>query len=178
MAQVRGLAEVKRFIRQTPQLLEERVLRGAARAGAKVIAAAAKERSRSAEVAQDVKVATRREDGRMIGLVQVKGPSAFIAPWLEYGTAPHFITVDDSQRQGRSVGRINRLANEPGSSASLVIGGRFVGRTVFHPGAQPRPFMRPALDESERDAVAAAQAHINKRVTRGGVIGSDEGDEA
>lgn len=180
MPTVSGRSEVKRFIGSIPGKLTADVLRGAARAAAKVVAAEAKERSISPEVSASVKIATSSEDGRIIAKIQTKGAGAYIAPWLEYGTSPHFISVDDSQRQGMSVGRINRLSNEEGSSHSLVIGGNFVGATVFHPGARPHPFLRPALDIKEAEAIAAAQGYITSRVTRAGIVGTPAaaGDDA
>ena len=174
MAYVRGQSATKAFIAQLPEKLRDRVLRGAARAAAKIVAAEAQERSISREVAAAVKVKTERDGDRIIAKVQVKGPGAFIAPWLEYGTDPHFISIDDSQRGGRSVRKVNELAR----AGSLVIGGQFVGQTVLHPGARPHPFLRPALDTKEAEAVAAAQGYINARVGPSGISGSDEGDEA
>lgn len=178
MATSRGGGAVDAMFADTPKKLEG-LLRGAARAGAKVIATEAKARCISPEVESAIKVATKRTDTKMEGLVQVKGPGAFIAPWLEYGTGEHFIAVDDSVRRGRSIGRINRQAGEEGASHSLVIGGNFVGATVLHPGARPHPFMRVALDLKGAEAVAAAQAHIDSRVSSRGIAASGgEGDDA
>lgn len=168
MPTVRGRDAVNRFFEQAPEKLKS-VLRGAARAGATVIKEEAEVRCISTEVRAALKVATRHTDAEMHGLVQVKGPGAYIAPWLEYGTDAHFISVDDSQRAGRSVNRINKQANEPDSSHSLVIGGKFVGRTVLHPGASPHPFLRVSLDTKAQDAVRAAQQYINSRVSRAGI---------
>lgn len=176
MPTVRGKTDVKNFIARIPKDLEEKVLRGAARAAATVVAEEAKDRTNSDEIRGAIKVATKREDGRMIAKVQVKGRGAYLAPWAEYGTAPHFISVDDSQRGGRSVARINQMVSEEGGNRSLVIGGNFVGSTVFHPGARPHPFLRPSLDLKEAEAIAAAQAYITTRVTRAGIVGGDEGD--
>lgn len=173
MPTVRGRAEVKRAIADAPRKLD-RVLRGAARAGAEVVAAEARERSISPEVSGAVKVATRREEGRVVAVVQVKGTGAYIAPWLEHGTAPHFIRVDDRQRQGMSVRRIN----DQHAAGSLVINGQFVGTTVHHPGARPHPFLRPALDAKEEEAIAAAQKYVTSRVRPAGVVaGEQEGDD-
>jgi hypothetical protein len=105
------------------------------------------------------------------------GYNWFRALWLEYGTDPHFISVSESERKGRSIGRVNQQLREAGGNASLVIGGKFVGETVFHPGARPYPFLRPALDVKEADAVRAAQAYINASVSRRGITVSDEGNE-
>src|SRR3546814_12946205 len=86
MASVKGRSEVKSFIAGLPEALVNRVLRGAGRAAADVVAGEAKARSISDEVSGAIKVATKREDGRIIAKVQVKGPGSYIAPWLEYGT--------------------------------------------------------------------------------------------
>lgn len=176
MATVKGLSDVKRFIANLPGQLESKVLRGAARAAANVVADEARIRSISDEVTKAIKVSASSKGGRITAKVQVKGPGAYIAPWLEYGTAPHFISVDDSQRQGMSVNRINTLRKE---GKSLVIGGKFVGDTVFHPGASAHPFLRVSLDTKEAEAIAAAQSYINSRVTKAGIVGASapEGDD-
>ncbi len=180
MAQVKGRDAVRRFFQQIPEALEKKVLRGAARAAVQVIAEEARDRVVSSEVRGAIKTSTRQQEpGRVIAKVQVKGKGSHIAPWLEYGTDPHFITVDDSQRGGRGIGRMNQQLREAGGDASLVIGGNFVGTTVFHPGARPYPFLRPALDTKEREAIAAAQTYINTRLAREGLGGPDvpEDDE-
>lgn len=177
MPRVRGRAEVKNFMARIPVDLEGKVLRGAARAAAKVVAEEAKERTQSDEIRGAIKVSTSRPDGgRVIAKVQVKGRGAYLAPWEEYGTAPHLISVDASQSGGMSVGRINRLAKDPDSNHSLIIGGNFVGATVLHPGARPNPFLRPALDIKEGEAIAAAQNYIRSRIKRSGIVGEPEGD--
>ncbi|TCD04274.1 HK97 gp10 family phage protein [Erythrobacteraceae bacterium CFH 75059] len=174
MATSRGADEVRAYIARTQVALATNILRGAARAAAKIVADEAKDRVISSDVRGAIKVATRASDeqGRVIAKVQVKGKGAYIAPWLEYGTDPHFISVDDSQRQGLSVGRVNTKVKE----GSLVIGGNFVGATVLHPGARPHPFLRPALDVKQDEAIAAAQAYINTRLRQstGGAAEVDE----
>lgn len=172
MATVKGRDDVRRYFAQAPEKIGT-MLRGAARAAAKVVAEEAKLRSISDEVSNAIKVSTAVEDGRVIAKVEVKGRGAYIAPWLEYGTDPHFISVDDRQREGLSV----RKVNERTKAGSLVIGGKFVGDTVFHPGARPHPFLRPAMDVKETEAIAAAQNFINARVARLQTV-TDAGDDA
>src|SRR3546814_8055374 len=118
----------------------------------------------------------KREDGLIIAKMQVKGPGSYIAPWLEYGTDPHFISVDDSQRDGMSVRKVNQKVTAAGGDGSLVINGHFVGTTVFHPGARPPPFLRPALDIKEGAAIQAAQNYITARVSKVGIRGGRDGD--
>ena len=170
MATSRGGSDVKRFIAQLPSQIEGKLLSGAARAAANVVADEARSRSISPEVTAAIKVATSRGDGHVTAKVQAKGEGAYIAPWLEYGTDPHFISVDESQRGGRSIGRVNREVK----TGSLVIGGTFVGATVHHPGARPHPFLRVSLDIKEAEAIAAAQGYINARVKPSGIIGASE----
>ncbi|KQN77875.1 hypothetical protein [Sphingomonas sp. Leaf62] len=162
---------------QLPGQIVRSLLPGAARAGAKVVADEAKSQSRSPDVAAALTVKTRRGEGHVTAFVGVdpkaqNGWAYSLARWQEWGTEPHFITVDDSQREGMTASRINYLAREQGT---LVINGKPVGRTVHHPGADPHPIFRPAMDLKEVEAKAAAQAYINARVSRAG-IAPDPGD--
>lgn len=175
MVTTRGRAEVNRYFAELPGKIDG-VLRGAARAGGKVLSDEVKLLTPSDEVRENVRTRTRKDGDRIVVTVDVKpGFARAIGIWLEWGTSPHFISVDDSQRNGMSVDRINERANERDSSHSLVIGGNFVGATVFHPGSRPVPAFRPALDTRRDDAVAAAQSYINSRVRRSGIVGNDDG---
>lgn len=171
MVTVSGRADVHNFILNLPAQIETKLLRGAARAGATVIRDEAKERSISDEVDAALVIKTKADGSRVTATVSVKpGWARSLAIWQEYGTDPHFISVDNSQREGMSVNRINKQ----GKYGALVIGGKFVGNTVFHPGAQAHPFLRVSLDLKTGEAVAAAQTYINSRVTPGGIVGSDQ----
>jgi hypothetical protein len=175
MATSRGKAQALAHITSTPKRMEP-VLRGAARAGARVVVDDIKERTPSDAVRKDVRMRTQSTDDQIKVTIDVKpGWGRSVGIWLEWGTSPHFISVDESQRQGRSVGRINQLSEEHG--ASLVIGGSFVGKTVWHPGASPHPAFRPAIDAKEAEAISTAQAFIDRHVKRSGIIGADEGSD-
>jgi hypothetical protein len=156
-----------------------RLLKGAGRAGGRVIADEAKNRSQSEEVADAIVMRSKTKDDRIVVRVTVKpGWTYSLALWQEYGTSPHFISVTDEQRQGLGIRRINTKVSEAGGNGSLVIGGKFVGKTVFHPGAQAHPFLRPALDTKETEAIKTAQTYINARVLRGGISNIDQDDDA
>lgn len=176
MPTVRGKSEVKAYIEAIPGKMNS-VLRGAARAGAKVVADEIKQRTPSEEVREDLRIRTKATDDQIKVTIDVKpGWGRSLGLWLEYGTSPHFISVDPSQRGGRSIGRINKLAKADDAGHTLVIGGNFVGTTVFHPGARPQPTFRPALDTKEAEAIAAARSYINARVSRAGIAPVSEGD--
>lgn len=158
-----GKANLDQFLASLPAKLEQAVLRGGIRAVAVVVANEAKDRCISSEVQGAIKVSTRAERGIVSAKVQTKGRGAYLAPWLEYGTDPHFIAVAAADRQGLSVHRINKLARE----GSLVINGHFVGPVVHHPGAKAHPFLRPALDAKLSEAVAAMQTYVVTRLAKG-----------
>lgn len=177
MAKVTGRDAVKRYIASVPELFMAKVLPGAARAGAAVVADEAKDRCESPEVAADIVIRTKRDGDKIRIKVTVKrGWSYSVGVWLEWGTAPHFISVDDRQRKGRSVRAINAKSK---ATQTLAINGQPIGATVLHPGARAHPFLRPALDLKEAEAIRAAQHYITTRVKRSGLSGTDDmGDDA
>ena len=176
MVGVRGRAEVSRYLRDLPADLAK-VLRGSARAGGAVIAEEAKLRCRSDFVSENIVANSRIEADHARVTVTVKpGYARSMAIWMEYGTSPHFITVDDQVRQGRTARRINRNG-DAAFKATLVINGKPVGSTVYHPGAQPFPFLRPARDAKAGEAVAAAQTYLNSRISGGSVRPEPDIDE-
>lgn len=173
MVTVTGKAEVSRYINGLPGQVNK-LLQGAARAAGRVVADEASARSISHDVSEAITTMSKVEGGRIVCWVSVKkGWPTSVGTWLEYGTSPHFISVDERQRMGMSVGRINKLQ----LAGSLVINGKFVGSTVHHPGARPHPFLRPALDTKQGEAIAAAQIYINSRVVSGRINAEAEADE-
>jgi hypothetical protein len=176
MATVKGQAEVSAMLAKLPDRIT-RVLRGAVREAANVVAEDARQRCADDLVRAAIKVTVPQRattPGRAVARIEVKGKGAFIGPWLEYGTTPHIISVKGGTFEGKGVRQLNREAKEP----SLVIGGHFVGPEVQHPGARPEPFLRPAMDAKEAAARDAAQAYINKRFGIGGDqgVGADPSD--
>lgn len=178
MATSRSRAELDRFFDRLPAEIERKLLRGAGRAAAKVVAEEARDHAPIEATREAIAIRSKAEPGRIVVRIVVKpGWGRTVGKWAEYGTSPHFISVDESQRGGRTIGRINREANEPDSNHSLVINGQFVGDTVFHPGARQMPFMRPAFDLKRDQALVAAQSYINARVTPRGIVGGDDTED-
>lgn len=181
MAVRRSTKRSGRQIKDLPELFVERILPGAAKAGGLVIADAAKQLlgTRRAEtgsgakvlIADSVKVKVRRNGSIITARVTLIGPGAYVGRWLEYGTSGHFITVAAEAREGRTARRINRqiAAGDEQVKASLFINGKPVGPSVYHPGAKPHPFLRPASDNNEDAAKGAALAYMAQRVTKAGI---------
>lgn len=178
---VTGLADLNKFLQELPVKMEKNVMRGAMRAGAKVILDAAKANvhSVSGELAKGLKVSVRIRGGVVIASIKTTGEHSYVAHWVEFGTAAHWISVQKSERPSRmtwrgvrafSIGTLNRMAKR----GSLKIGTNFIGASVAHPGARPKPFMRPALDARAQDAVIAVGEYIKKRLaTKYGLDTSD-----
>ena len=167
MVTVTGKAEVKAYISGIPAKIAP-VLRGAAKAGAAVFKDEIYVETISDEVRNNLQVNTKTKDGRVVSTVSIKkGYARSIGTWLEYGTSPHFISVDESQRGGKSIRKLNEAAGGDALQGSLVVGGKFIGQTVWHPGTRPRPAFRPTLDKKGAEATAAAQTYIRDAVARG-----------
>lgn len=182
--QVKGLAELQRYLNALPAKIEANVLRGALRAGAKEIEAAAKSYVSVSEpsstnkkryggfagqLRKSIYVRTRSKKGVVTATIQAGRGNAYYAQFVEYGTQQHWIKASErpmrNTRRGKrsmSIRTMNRIASRGGS---LQIGKSFVGQAVIHPGAQPKPFMRPAMDNRARAAVLAAGAYIKKRLS-------------
>ena len=144
---VKGLAELQKFLDRLPAKLEANVMRGALRAGMKTVlpVAQANVHSISGELARGLKLSTRSRRGIVSASIKSKGPHGFVAKFVEFGTAAHVI---------RSKG-----------NGFLSFLGIFA-KSVEHPGARAKPFMRPALDGQAQNAVVASAEYMKKRLAR------------
>lgn len=145
---VKGLPEILKRLKALPEELRSRILSRAMRKGADLIREMA---------ARMVPVRT----GQLRDSILVRQPSfrthtnvtfniaahSRIAHLVEFGTSAHPISP---RTMGSRVGRALRVA--------MMIQGHFVAGAVTHPGARPRPFMRPAFDQ-HADSVIAMVAH-------------------
>lgn len=177
MPTVKGREAEQRRRDQAPDKLR-RILRGAARAGAAVIADEAKLRAASDVVRDGVVIgrAKEREGAIEVRITVEKGWAHSLGIWQEYGTSAHFISVDPNFAEGRTAARVNirdteaAKSGQAGPGRSLFINGKPVGATVYHPGTRAVPWLRPARDVKAREAIAAAQEHITARVRRSGPV--------
>lgn len=153
---VQGLAELSKRLNDLPAKMEAKILRGALRASAKVMLDAAKARvpyTRSAmaerygHIRDTMRITTRMRKGVLTASVKT-GKDQFWAIMVERGTEAHTITARTSR--GLRVG---------GGGVSVVY-----RTSVAHPGAKPRPFMRPAFDASADAALTVFAQHIEKKL--------------
>lgn len=149
--QVKGLAELQRALDQLPAKVEAAIMRAAVRAGAKVVAQAARANvhSVSGQLAASVRFGASpdKKAGKVVGYVRAGGragkkhPGAFYAHMVEHGTAAHVIRV-----------------RPPGKALALGVA------EVQHPGARKAPFLRPAMDQQAFAALEAMREYIRKRL--------------
>lgn len=164
---VQGLADLHRALQALPVKLEANLIRGASRAGAKVIADEAKRRVPvlHGDLKASIRVSVRinRRLGRVEAIIKAgstkKALATYISggrqmvrsatPWyarlVEKGTKPHTI--------------------RPRKARALALRGQ--GRPVTavdHPGAKPKPFMAPAFTAKSQAALAAFTDYLRRRI--------------
>lgn len=189
---IKGFAELEKTLSEFPQKLFKSAMRRALYAGAKVIAteakllcpvappggtAAVKYGATQGELRRSIRIGTRTDKatGTVSGYVKAGASDKNLAPyyarWVEYGTTAHLIKVSDQDRPTRmtrnglkaySMKTINKMVVR----GSLSIGGNFVGPVVAHPGATPKPFMRPALDTKRGAALEAIRASLQASIEK------------
>lgn len=142
---VKGLSDLQKLLDTLPAKIEANIMRGALRAGMKPIQAAAKLNVSvvSGELRDGLKISTAKKDGKVIARLRATGKHGYVANWVEFGTSPHTITAKN--RKG------------------LSFGGLFF-QSVDHPGARPKPFMRPALDSQAQTALVASGEYVKSRL--------------
>jgi len=142
---VKGLSELNKFLDQLTPKVEANVMRGALRAGMNVVkpVAQANIHSVSGELAGGLKVGTRRLGSRVIASLKATGKHRHIAHLVEFGTRAHSIAA-------KAKGWLSFL--------------NIFAKSVNHPGARPRPFMRPALDSQATAATIAVGEYVKNRL--------------
>lgn len=171
---LKGGPELLRLLDELPKNLERNVIRGGLRAGAKVIQQQAKANVpvQTGQLKRAIGVGTRTAGSRISSYVKLRGSGSYLGLFIEYGVAPHLISVAEADKPVRntrrgsrkvSIGPINKMVKR----GSLKIGEHFVGPMVMHPGHAPKPFLRPALDQKAEEAVNAMGAYIAHRVQIG-----------
>jgi HK97 gp10 family phage protein len=150
LVNIKGGAELQRFLNQLPVKVEKNIMRAALRAGANVIKAEAKENVpvQDGDLKRSIKVSTSARRGTVRAKVKAGDQKAWYWHFVEFGTAAHTIKARNGKR--------------------LFFNGIFA-KVVNHPGAKAKPFMRPALDNKANDAIRAVGRKISERLTKHGI---------
>jgi HK97 gp10 family phage protein len=170
---VPGLADLFKQLDELPVNIEKKLLRGALRAGQKVIMDLAKVNvpvsppskedaknwgAYAGALRDSIKISTRinRRTGQAEARLTAGNKKAFYATFVEFGTKPHQIT----SYQGK------RLLGTPGHPVYVV----------HHPGAKKIPFMRNAIDAGVQGATVAFADYLRTRVNAELAKQPDESD--
>ena len=161
---VTGLAELQKFLDTLPGKMQNNILRGALRSGAKPMLEAARQAAPVGEpsdaakrkykvyagaLRDSLRVSARidRRNGNVVASIKAGGKSrrtgadVFYANFSEFGTRPHALSKNGESN---------------------------------HPGTAPRPFMRPAIDSQAQTSVLAVGEYIKKRLSvKNGIDTSD-----
>lgn len=170
---VSGLAELNKTLQTLAPKIEGNIMRGAVRAGI----VALKNRAQQlvpvdqGDLKRTFRVSTRSKRGRVSATLSVGNKEVFYAHMVEFGTSPHFIRVNESARPKKLTRRGMRAVsvrtmNQMVKRGSLKIGQNYVGPSVSHPGARPKPFMRTALDTGSTEAASVAADYIRVRLAK------------
>ena len=144
---ITGLSELQAQLDRLPANVEKKLLRGALRAGQKVVLEAAKANIRtiSGDLAASLRISTRsRKNGLVSARVVAGAKKVFYAHMVEFGTAQHYI--------------------KPKTRRSLFFAG-INAEVIDHPGAKKHPFMRPAIDGAADAAMQAFANYLSGRIT-------------
>lgn len=130
--------------------VQKNIMRAALRAGATVYRSKARELvpERLGALKKSIRISTGTKQGITTASVKAGNRKTWYVQLVEYGTRAHKIKARNAR--------------------ALSIGGALV-HEVDHPGAAPKPFMRPAADASHAEAVAAVSGKIRERLTLEGL---------
>ncbi len=158
---LKGFAELEKALSQLPEKIERNIVRSALRMAAKVVEAEAKRQVpvRSGRLRDSIRTSVKLQKGRPVATVKVGGKEKgqpFYAHLVEFGTAAHVIKA------------------APGKALAIGTG---TLKSVDHPGATAKPFMRPAFDAATAAAVQAFGEQVKRRLTKQGIETPDIGVE-
>lgn len=152
---INGAKELAQALALLPANIERNIMRGALRAGAKVIEADAKANVpvQDGDLKQSLRVSTNRKKGEVSASVKAGNKKAWYYHFVEFGTQPHDITATKA--------KYLRFIAKDGTSVKT--------KQVHHMGAIEKPFMRPALDKKNAEAIIKAGDYIRSRLEKEGM---------
>lgn len=172
--EVQGLAELDALLKTLPVKIEANILRGAVRAGQKVVQEKAQSEvpQRSGKLKRSVRVRTDFKAARR-GFVRadvVAGDKdAWYAGLVEFGTGGHYEGSGSSSVRKPYIIRAQTSNGKEVTTGmkrrALRVGSSFFNQ-VEHPGSRAQPYMRPAAELLDGPALDAFVAYVNKRLPK------------
>jgi len=157
---ISGGEELFKALQDFPALLEQKIMRGAMRAGTSVMLHKAQEivprappsgsnakrySAAMGDLMRSLRVRTVARGGKVSATLVAGDKKAYYAHMVEFGTVAHHIAP--------------KWAKALGFGAAELAG-------VDHPGARANPFMRITLDSQAAPAVQAVADYVAKRIDK------------
>jgi HK97 gp10 family phage protein len=158
--EVHGLAELQKVLDGLPAKIEGKLMRGALRAGQKVMLDKARQEAPvdDSDLKKSLRISFRRRSQKFgwVRMHLVAGDKkAWYAHLIEFGTASYYTGT------GRTVGRPYEI--KPKTKKSLFFGG--VARDkVTHPGIKPNSFMRRTFDTTQKQSLQTMADYLRRRL--------------
>lgn len=148
---INGGKELIEALRTFPEKIQRKVMQQALLDGARIIAEEAKQNVPvdSGDLKNSIKAlrgGNKNKKGQIMARVRAGNKKAYYAHMIEFGTAAHVI-------KSKNGGMLKFTASD-GKTVKTP--------SVNHPGIKASPFMRPALDVKEREAVLAVGNRIGE----------------
>ena len=155
---IKGLDALQKLLDELPANIEKNIVRGGLRAAAKIIRDEARrlcpvsppseESVRlygtvAGELRDSIRVSVRTSRGKVQATIKAGNKKAFYAHMVEFGTARHLI--------------------KPANRKSLFFAGVFKA-SADHPGADKKPFMRPAFAHASTEAIETFATYVRDRL--------------
>lgn len=179
--EVKGLADLDAQLKALPTKIEVNVLRGAVRAGQKVLQQRAQRLApvQSGELRKSIKVRLNLKAARR-GMVRADlvagGKIAWYAHLVEFGSGQHYegsgksvrrpYIIKATDKNGRRFsGAEKRRLNKGPEAHSLYFKGQMRSQ-IEHPGSRPVRFMRETATELDGAALQAFVEYVQKRLPK------------
>ena len=165
--EVSGLKELDDLLKELPAIIEGRVMRGALRKGQLVLSDAVKGALRQNDsfdtgaLEKSIKVRFRKKHekwGWIRSYVIAGDKDAYYAHIVEFGSASFYAG------KGKTIGKPYVISAK--NAKNLLIAGGTPVKSVMHPGAKPKPFMRPAFDLYSGAAIDAVVNYLEQRIPK------------
>ena len=148
---IKGGKELMEALRTFPAKVEKKVMQDALVDGAKIVAKQAKLNVPidSGDLKRSIKVTRgdkRKRKGVSAAQVVAGGKKTFYAHMVEFGTAAHLIT-------GKNGNQLSFTAKD-GTQVRID--------SVNHTGSKAQPYMRPALDNKEKEVIREIGSRIGR----------------
>lgn len=165
--EISGLKELDDLLKELPAVIEGRVMRGALRKGQQILSEAVKSTLRqngsfdTGALERSIKVRFRKKHekwGWIRTYVIAGDKDAYYAHIVEFGSASFYTG------KGKTVGKPYVISAK--KAKYLLIAGGTPVKSVIHPGAKPKPFMRPAFDLYSGAAIDAVVNYLQQRIPK------------